>query len=56
METLKAKLEEPHVLDFPLLRGTYIVEKEARNKQICRILLQKQPDRTYRPIGFCLVC
>lgn len=51
-ETLEMQLLEPRVLAVPRTEGAYIVEMDACDMQVGRVLPPMQPDETYLPVRY----
>lgn len=51
-ETSNAKVSSPLELALPRRDGKMFVDTDACGRQIGRVLLQVQPDKSVRPIGY----
>jgi len=51
-EDLKKRLTEAPILALPRREGAYTVDTDASAGQIGAVLLQEQPDRSTRPVGY----
>ena len=51
-EKLKTRLMEAPFLALPRREGAYTVDTDASAGQVGAVLLQEQPDRTTRPVGY----
>jgi RNase H-like domain found in reverse transcriptase len=49
---LKACITTAPILSLPRSSGLYVLEADASSSQLGDQLLQEQPDKTFRPIGF----
>jgi len=51
-EELKRRLTSTPILALPRSAGAYVLDTDASDYQVGCVLTQKQPDKTYKPVGY----
>jgi len=51
-EELKRRLTSTPILELPRYTGAYVLDTDSSDYQVGCVLMQEQPDKTYKPAGY----